>query len=237
MTLNPNGACVTPNELWPDERERQQMEQMIERIIVGHYQTSTAALHARSIFTDPGDATGPDKCIKWLSQNTSDQSINTAKMRAGYDAKLYAVPDIISARDPFASSEYYEIKPNSNNGRREGQGKITRFNRLIKDFHLRLAAGHEYDPIRSSPFPSSISIGGATYDLELKWWQETRGLILYEICYQKRQEQEQEQTSHAGEALLLLLGVALAIMLGMGARGAGWQPAGGLVGPGHGPEA
>lgn len=30
MTLNPNGDCATPDELWSDARERQQMEQLID---------------------------------------------------------------------------------------------------------------------------------------------------------------------------------------------------------------
>jgi hypothetical protein len=236
MALNPNGGCVTPNELWPIEKERQQMEQQIERIIVGHFMTSTARTHAASIFIDPGDGTGPDKIIKWLSQNTPGMSVDTSKMRAGYNAGIYSVPDIVTQRQPMASSEFYEIKPDSHNGRREGRAKIVSFNRLIKDFHLGIRAGHEYDPIKSSPFPSSITIGGFVYDLELKWWQEERGLILYEICYRKRQEQEQEQTSHVGEAaLILLLGIALLIM--MGGRVPQTQPAGGLLGPSDGPSA
>ncbi len=37
--LNPNGGCVTPNELFPDVAEKQAIEREIERVIIADFRS------------------------------------------------------------------------------------------------------------------------------------------------------------------------------------------------------
>jgi hypothetical protein len=237
MGLNPNGDCVTPNDLWSDVTERQQVEREIERIIVGHFRTSTAAQGAIDIFVDPA-TNGPQAVTDWLSRNSFGKVIDKKRMMDGFAKAKYAVPDIITNRGAFAKSEFYEIKPKS--AISEGVTKIVEFSLLNADFNLLFFPGTDYDPNVSIPFGSPIVFAGDTYDIQLRWFRHGLGLILYELCYRRRQKQKQEAPAHFFEfAFLLFLGIILLIMTrGKGLGGLSPQGAGGgLFGPPDGPSA
>ena len=225
MALNPNGGCTTPNEIWRNEAERQQIDREIERIIIGDFRRSKAAVGAIDIFTDPGLG-GPDALTGWLAGHSFGRGIDVARMRRGFGAGEYSVPDIITSRGAAAQSEFYEIKPDSLEGRRQGAEKIAKFLKLNNDFQLLFFPGTEYDPIRSFPFPSIVMIGPAEYEIELRWFRSAPSLILYEICYKKRRKQEQEEHMSIPEWLfVILLGLILLIIL------KGKMPEIGPVGP------
>jgi hypothetical protein len=216
MALDPNGGCTTPEELWSNQNEKQQMERDIERTIIGHFLGQKAALGAIDIFIDPG-INGPQAVTDWLSRNSFGRVIDKKKMMAGFaKADTYSVPDIITNRGALAKSEFYEIKPKSQNGVREGNKKVNEFNRLNNDFGLLFFPGEDYDPRGdqsdgSSVQFQSVDIAGETYDIELKWFRGNLGLILYELCYRRRQKQE--APSHVLEAVLaFLLALALAVL-------------------------
>ena len=216
MDITANGGCLTPNDLWPIEKDRQQMEQVIERLIVGHFMTSTARRNAHGIFLDPGDGTGPDRIIKWLANNSPGKTIDRARMKAGFDAGKYAVPDIVTQREPVASSEFYEIKPKSVNGRREGGRKIERFMQLVRDFSLRIAPGHEYDPLGALTIVAALPFADGVYKVELKWFQDEPGLILYEICFSRRVLVGGKKVEVPQEVLLALVALlAVVVLAGM----------------------
>ena len=216
--LDPNGGCTTPNVLFAIEAERQAIEQEIERIIVGDFRRSSAAVGAIDIFVDPG-VNGPRAMTDWLSRNSFGQTINKKKMMDGYDAGDYSVPDIVTSRGMVAKSEFYEIKPNSDSGKWEGTHKITRFLRLNHDFHLLFFAGDQYDPITSSLLRSVHTIGATEYELQLHWFRDVPGLILYEVCYKVRKKVEVKQEVPIAEAALIALLALLLILLLKGARG------------------
>jgi hypothetical protein len=234
MGLNPNGDCVTPKDLWSDVAEQQQMEREIERIIVGHFRGQPAAQGAIDIFVDPG-SNGPQAVTDWLARNSFGRVINKKQMMDGFQNKKYRVPDIITNRGALAKSEFYEIKPKS--AISEGVEKIAKFSQLNTDFNLLFFPGEDYDPNMSIPFGSPIVFAGDTYDIQLRWFRHGLGLILYELCYRRRQKQKQEAPANFFEfAFLFFLGVILLIMTrGKGLRG--FQPAGGLLGPPDGPTA
>ena len=99
------------------------------------------------------------------------------------------MPDIVTSRRSTAKSEFYEIKPNSNNGQREAARKVGDFERLNKDFDLLFFAGVDYDP-HGSQFTRILPVGLVEYELTLKWWRAQPGVILYEICYRIRSKQK-----------------------------------------------
>jgi hypothetical protein len=242
MALDPNGGCTTPEELYSDPNEKQQMERNIERVIIGHFRGSKAAQGAIDIFTDPG-INGPQTVTDWLSRNSFGRVIDKSQMMKGFAIKdTYSVPDIITNRGTLAKSEFYDIKPKSKNGVRDGNKTVNEFNRLNTDFELLFFPGEDYDPRgdqsdgSSVPFPS-IDIAGESYDIELKWSRGNLGLILYELCYRRRQKQE--APSHVlGKVLLFFLALALALIFktlpGMDPPPA---PAGFPLGPPAGPSA
>ena len=234
MGLDPNGACVTPIDLYSNVAERQQVEREIERIIVGHFRMSTAAQGAIDIFVDPG-TNGPQEITNWLSRNSFGKVINKKQMMDGFAKGKYAVPDIITSRAAFAKSEFYEIKPKS--AISEGVTKIVEFSLLNADFNLLFFPGEDYDPNVSIPFGSPIVFAGDTYDIQLKWFRHGLGLILYELCYRRQQKQKQEAPAHFFEfAFVFFLGVILLIMTrGKGFRGL--SPAGVPFGQSDGPTA
>jgi hypothetical protein len=234
MGLNPHGDCVTPKDLWSNPAEQQQMEREIERIIVGHFRAQPAARGAIDIFVDPG-TNGPQMVTDWLSRNSFGRVIDKRKMMEGFGLKKYAVPDIITNRGAFAKSEFYEIK--SKSAVDAGITQVLQFTQLTKDFNLLFFPGTDYDPNESIPFGSPIAFAGDTYDIQLKWFRHGLGLILYELCYRRRQRQKQEsRVPFLETAFLLFLGIILLITTrGKGLRGL--SPAGGLVGPADGPTA
>ena len=230
MDITANGGCVTPNDLWPIEKDRQQMEQIIERLIVGHFMTSTARTNAHGIFLDPGDGTGPDRIIKWLASNSPGRTIDRARMKAGFDAGNYAVPDIVTQREPVASSEFYEVKPRSVNGRREGRRKIDRFMQLVRDFSLRIAPGHEYDPHGALTIVAAMPFADGVYMVELQWFQDEHGLILYEICFSRRVLVGGKKVDLPETVLIALLALVAAVFAA-GARALNPAGGGGILPP------
>jgi hypothetical protein len=224
MPINPNGGCTTPSELLPGQAERQQLEREIERVIIGHFKTTPAA-RAIDDFTDPG-TDGPRKVIDWLSRNSFGRPIDTALMKQRFDQGEYSVPDIITNRGSVAKSEFYEIKPNSDNGKREGFRKIADFEKLNKDFNLLFFPGEDYDPNQSIILASTATIASVEYQLELKWFREAPGLILYELCY--RAKKKEEQPSHVLEGVFAVL---LALILWFILKGAEPFKGGPLPGP------
>jgi hypothetical protein len=229
MALNPNGGCTTPGELWSHTAEKQQMEREIERIIIGDFRTDKAAQGAIDIFVDPA-VNGPQAVTDWLSRNSFGRVIDKKKMMDGFAQRKYSVPDIITNRGALGKSEFYEIKPNSQDGVNRGVTEVIAFTQLTTDFNLLFFPGTDYDPNKSVPF-NPVDIAGETYDIELKWFRHGLGLIVYELCYRRRQKQQQKAPSRFFEqTLLFLLGMILLIIL----RGRGLQnsPAGGLLGPG-----
>jgi hypothetical protein len=227
MALNPNGGCTTPGELWSNVAEKQQMEREIERIIIGHFRTQTAAQGAIDIFVDPA-VNGPQIVTDWLSRNSFGRVIDRKQMMSGYALGKYSVPDIITNRGALAKSEFYEIKPNSPDGVNHGVGEIAAFTLLTADFNLLFFPGQDYDPNMSVPF-NPVNIAGETYNVELKWFRHGLGLIVYELYYRRLQKQPQKAPSTYFEgAFMFFLGMILLIMLrGRSLRGA---PTGVLLG-------
>ncbi len=157
--------------------------------------------------------------IDWLSRNAFGQSLNTTKMRQGFDAGDYSVPDIITSRGMNAKSEYYEIKPDSDSGKADGFRKLVDFARLNFDFHLLFFPGEDYDPTTPTLLRASHVIGATEYELELKWWRQAPGLILYEICYKVKQRVEVKQQAPIAEIALMCLLALLLVWLLRGFRG------------------
>lgn len=182
MVLNfpANGKCLPPGEIWSDATERANISRQVEFIIFGDFQRSKAAIGAIDIFFDPGNGR-KEELIQFISRNSFGKPVNQSKMRVGFAAGKYAVPDILSSRGALGKSEHYEIKPNSATGPAEGKSQIRDFAQLNLDFGLLFFPGEEYDPKQSQTF-FVVDTGLIVITLELHWFRDVPGLLLYEFC-------------------------------------------------------
>jgi len=104
----------------------------------------------------------------------------------------FAVPDIIT-HEPGVRMEFYEIKPNSDSGRRAGRTKIETFLSLT-DFlsqtdpnFVKYDMGTRFNPDRSIVFYQRNYLGIVPCKASLHYRRATEpgiaeGLIVYEIC-------------------------------------------------------
>jgi len=175
-------GCSAPSEIYDDPADLKAISDQIEQIIVADFRMSKAALGAIEIFVDPG-ANGPNTLMDFLGRHSFGKVIDRRKMAAGFAIPgNYAVPDIVSSRGALGKSEHYEIKGNSARARGEGLAQVVQFAKLNHDFDLLYFPGDEYDPI-ASRFFNRIETGMYSVEIELKWFRDSPGLILHELCY------------------------------------------------------
>jgi hypothetical protein len=99
----------------------------------------------------------------------------------------FAVPDIIS-HVPGAvpgggnMGEFYEIKPNSDTGRRQGKEKIDWFADVIARYKLPYLSGDKYTPNEKELVLDGTNFG-IPIQVSIHYWHESTGLLLYEFCF------------------------------------------------------
>jgi hypothetical protein len=134
------------------------------------------------------------------------------QMRAGFAAGRYAVPDIV-AYVPGSTGEFYEIKPNSTEGIRQGDDKIRDVLRLMSEFRLVYLPGTRYNPDQLQPFESRLVNGMWIWEIELHFWREKDALILYEFCHKGRDRRERVEVPQPDMQLYLALAAVLILLI------------------------
>jgi hypothetical protein len=201
-TFKGTSGCSSPSEIWSDPAEIKAISDQVEKIIVNDFSFSKAAIGAIETFVDPG-VNGPVALTDFLARHSFGRVIDRAKMAAGFAAGSYAVPDIVTSRGALGKSEHYEIKGKSSVN--DGLRQVVQFAQLNKDFNLLFFPGTEYDPI-AARFFSHIDTGMYSADIELKWFREAPGLILYELCHKlKFKDLKMEATKIMFVALMAFL--------------------------------
>jgi hypothetical protein len=204
-----DGKCGPPGDIWSDPADLAKISKQAEAIIFGDYQQSKAAIGAIDIFFDPGNAR-VDDLIEFIGRNSFGKPVDKVRMRSGFLSGIYAVPDIVSSRGALGKSEHYEIKPNSSTGATEGRGQVARFQQLNRDFNLLFFAGTEYDPVERRVF-SVVDLGLLEITLEMHWFRDAPGLVLYEFCSKVKKKDPKADATKI--MLLLLLGFLFMRML------------------------
>ncbi len=92
----------------------------------------------------------------------------------------FPVPDMITYQPPLRT-EFYEIKPNSAAGHRDGQDKINWFDIIRRDYGLPYVAGTQYSPNGKELIWDGNWMGVPT-KVYLRWRRDLPGLIVYEVC-------------------------------------------------------
>ncbi len=94
-------------------------------------------------------------------------------------AGLVRVPDLMT--DDATRDVYYEIKPNSIDGRTAGRAKIAALDALFDRFDLPYRGGSSWSPDEKVKVFSGMMFG-RNIEGSFHFFRRTPGLILYEIC-------------------------------------------------------
>ena len=95
-------------------------------------------------------------------------------------ASLLKIPDLMT-HDPGVRFEFYEIKPNSPDGRLAGMTKVALIDAMLTAFSLPYKPGLSYAPVKDVILYSG-SVFGKTLEVRLHWERIAPGLLVYEIC-------------------------------------------------------
>jgi hypothetical protein len=187
--------CGPTKDYFDDAPTIQLVGRRVERIIETDFENSPAGFPSlgNTFFdrgSDPDEESDPEPLIQFLRSRPfggrllSDADVE--RMRAGYAVRdTYSVLDIV-AYVPGSTGEFYEIKPNSDAGKKVGRQKIKRFTRLTSEFRLDYYAGSKYAPIGLQRFESRLFKGIWIWEIDLHFWRADDALILYEFCHNGR---------------------------------------------------
>jgi hypothetical protein len=223
--------CPPLEEFLPIPHERQQLEKEIEQFIESHFEASPAAFGAVSVFKDPGNDTNghnlSEQAFKIWLQTFAGVPVNDARLN-----QSFSVPDIASRRNIPApnANEFYEIKPDTNNGRRDCNQKIFAVANFLHELRLTFMPGEDYQTVPNKEFIFNTNLGALEIEVTLKWRVAEVGNILYQVCIRvkKKQEVKEDVTQKDGLLLMLLL-LALGIILLVIMKGRGGMRAPGLI--------
>ena len=207
-----NKGCPSLEDVFPDQDERQQIEKIIENLIFDDFKASPAAVGALSLFSDPGNDTkgrnlSQTAFATWLTQ-FAGVPFDTKR----FERRDFQVPDIASRRTvrKFNANEFYEIKPDNDNGQRNAAAKIANITGLMTELRLLFVPGIDYDPINKN-VTTTVSSGAMDVEVTLSWKRTLPGMILYKACIKVKKKIQVEQ--HVVEKVLLgLLMLALVII-------------------------
>jgi hypothetical protein len=111
---------------------------------------------------------------------TNNPKLSVSKVASLSGAGLTKVADIITHDSPIQTA-FYEIKPNSVDGRFAGRIKVASVDALMTALSLPYVPGTIYMPDKSIRFFSGMVLG-SPLELFFHFKRTAPGLILYEIC-------------------------------------------------------
>jgi hypothetical protein len=94
-------------------------------------------------------------------------------------------PDWAIDRKVKAEFEYYEVKPNSRGGLRDGQKKILALTAFLGTWNLPYQAGTNYNPDQTRNLWIDKK-GFIETEVTLHWFKVQAGLVVYEVCIDRR---------------------------------------------------
>ena len=118
---------------------------------------------------------------------------------------LSRVPDIMTHDDAGGVFEFYEIKPNSPDGRAAGEVKVAHIHALQQFFGLPYVPGTSYAPNGEIEFFSGSALG-----IDIRLFLKvrlaaTQGLLLYKVCAESHEWVPEELLLAAVAAALIAL--------------------------------
>ncbi|WP_410646423.1 hypothetical protein [Amycolatopsis sp. cmx-4-54] len=186
--------CFNPSEYMLSPQVRSWIGDFAE-IVIRHHSCANVRGSACSPF-DPrvgghqedffDQMLGPHRCdnlAEYLGKHNSWIDPPTLGGECLAEGQEFAVPDMITHRAPPDPGEFYEVKPNSADGKYKGRRKVEVFNQTIARHHLPYVAGTRYDVDEKRLLVHGYHWLGQ-YRLFLHWWRAEPGLLLYEFCFE-----------------------------------------------------
>jgi hypothetical protein len=118
-------------------------------------------------------------------------------------------PDIASHRPP---PEFYEVKPFTPAGVRDGLAKLTLFSVSYPVFGFPYVAGVTYNPTREMPLGIVIGDAGENMEVFLEVHRPIPGLIVYRICLRGDYVRYFNRVRVIAGALAILIALAPALL-------------------------
>ena len=141
--------------------------------------------------------------IAFLKANHPTLSVSQlAFISAGGDLKI---PDLMT-NDPARRTEFYEIKPNSIDGRFAGATKVSLIGAMLAANALPYIAGVQYTPDKKIRFFSGLVLGHRI-EVFFHFKRIAPGLIIYEFCI------EGDLSGLALDVLLAVLAATIVVAL------------------------
>jgi hypothetical protein len=199
-------ACIAPSEA-VERQIASNFGQVAEKIIATYYlryvgRPAFFPLPPSIDFMDISEGFGNTALyIAYLKTHNSQLSVSELKNLS--DQGQLKVPDLMTHASD--RNEYYEIKPNSGDGRSDGLRKMANIDSFIAAYSLPFRAGYRWSPNeRHRLFTGSLF--GIEVEVLLHFFRSRSGLILYEICVESR------STLSAAEIALIAYVVVLAVI-------------------------
>jgi hypothetical protein len=167
---------------------------------------------------------GPMAYVAFLAAHHPSLNIASLAIQIGLSGGVL-VPDILDSRPIAGVPEFYEIKPDSPDGRALGRGKLAAIDAFMSFNSLPYVRGTTYTPTASIPMPiSSVILGGliglplvlscGLPTVTLEPVRTAPGLIVYQVCV----EADFDCYLKALSLVLLLALIIIAILLGRGVQ-------------------
>lgn len=125
--------------------------------------------------------------------------------------KAYPVPDIIT-HEPPERTEFYEIKPNSDDGKAAGRDKIAWFTIICDQELMPYTAGTQYAPDKKITLYGGRYVGNPVR-ISLHFTLQQPGLLVYDFCV----DVSRESITEAFAMALIVALIAILIALSEGA--------------------
>jgi hypothetical protein len=162
------------------------------------------------------DATGLNTqlFIAFLAENNPNVNVQSLSIQALMKGGGIKNPDWMIDRKVARDFEFYEVKPNSKSGTREGNKKLLFFEPFFAHDKLPYRPGTKYNPQNNEEIIWIETKGFFETTVSLRWSRTVPGLIQYDVCVETRLRQPGEvKVKNPFDAVAVAL--LLIIMLGL----------------------
>jgi hypothetical protein len=185
--------------------------ELAHQIISEDYRTARGGVHffpaALEDFRDIQEGFGNVSLfIAYLGANhLVDKELLASKFTQNFgEQSPNFIPDLMT--NVQGRQEFYEIKPNSKSGRKDGRDKVVGLLTFFQSEHLTYEPGLQYEPDRSVTLWKYDS-GLFKYEVKLHYFRIQAGLVVYEVCTEI--DGPSEALKAIGEAFVVLIGAIL----------------------------
>jgi hypothetical protein len=220
--------CKPPSEI--DRPGASELGDRIEEIIRGDYCEKKGGcilwpFEGRQDFVDIRELGNKGLFLNYIKANNPHVDLDALERQFRVPKAENRIPDLITHQ--AGRHEFYEIKPDSDSSVRAGQGKVFFMESFCETNKLPYVPGIQYKG--GSQVLSVDSLGIMQFTVRLRWELRQPGLIVYNICTERKKKEGLDPKS------AIALGIALALLgllglreLSRGGGGLGPAPSPGL---------